>query len=176
MGEAEGKIIDLGSRQRIKQQRRALVRQIDVARIKGQGSAVTLYEVLWQTEDVTSMVPAVAMRSRGARPLRLRLSFQDREIYLDEQRRNVAIGRAEDNDLVIKGDLISRIHARIEIDRNKVVLIDQSTNGTFVQGKDGEESFVRRDSLQIKGEGMIGLGQLPDGDSPQTIRFACEDG
>src|SRR5215813_3853102 len=155
---------------------RALMRQIDVAMIKGQGRAVILYEVLWQTEDVTNMVHEVAMRSRGARTLRLRLSFQDREIYLDEQRRNVAIGRAEDNDLVVKGDLISRIHARIEIDRNKVVLIDQSTNGTFVQGKDGEESFVRRDSLQIKGEGMIGLGQLPDGDSPQTIRFACEEG
>ena len=155
---------------------RALVRQIDVAMIKGQGSAVIVYEVLWQTEDVTNMVHAVAMRSRGARTLRLRLSFQGREIYLDEQRRNVAIGRAEDNDLVVKGDLISRIHARIEIDRNKVVLIDQSTNGTFVQGKDGEESFVRRDSVQIKGEGMIGLGQLPDGDSPQTIRFACEEG
>jgi len=29
-------------------------------------------------------------------------------------------------------------------------LIDQSTNGTFVQSADGEESFVRRDSLQIK--------------------------
>ena len=94
---------------------------------------------------------------------------------LDEQRPNVAIGRAEDNDLVIKGNLISRLHARIEINRNKFVLIDQSTNGTFVQAEDGEESFVRRDSLQIKGEGMIGLGRLPERESPQTIRFDCEE-
>jgi len=36
--------------------------------------------------------------------------------------------RAEDNDVVIKGNLISRLHARIEISRNKFVLIDQSTN------------------------------------------------
>ena len=55
------------------------------------------------------------------------------------------------------------------------MLIDQSTNGTFVQTDDGEESFVRRDSLQIKGEGMIGLGRLPEQDSPQTIRFECDD-
>ena len=75
----------------------------------------------------------------------------------------------------IKGNLISRLHARIEINRNKFVLIDQSTNGTFVQSADGEESFVRRDSLQIKGEGMIGLGRLPEQDSPQTIRFNCEE-
>ena len=83
--------------------------------------------------------------------------------------------RAEDNDVVVKGNLISRLHARIEISRNKFVLIDQSTNGTFVQAADGEESFVRRDSLQIKGEGLIGLGKLPERGSPQTIRFALEE-
>ena len=151
---------------------RAAVRQIDVAMLKGQGSEVTLYEVLWQTEDVTSMVPAIAMSSKESRrTARLRLRFQDREILVDEQRPNIAIGRAEDNDVVVKGNLISRLHARIEINRNKFVLIDQSTNGTFVQTADGEESFVRRDSLQIKGKGMIGLGRLPDEESPQTIRF-----
>ena len=71
--------------------------------------------------------------------------------------------------------LISRLHARIELNRNKFVLIDQSTNGTFVQTAEGEESFVRRDSLQLKGEGMIGLGKLPESDSVQTIRFVCEE-
>jgi adenylate cyclase len=74
----------------------------------------------------------------------------------------------------VKGNLISRLHARIELSRNKLVLIDQSTNGTFVQTLGGEESFVRRDSLQLKGEGMIGLGRLPEPDSAQTIRFTCE--
>ena len=55
------------------------------------------------------------------------------------------------------------------------MLIDQSTNGTFVQSADGEESFVRRDSLQIKGQGMIGLGRLPEQGAPQTIGFTCEE-
>lgn len=155
---------------------RASVRQIDVATIKGQGSEVTLYEVLWQTEDVTSMVPAIALGPREAkRAQRLHLRVQDHEVILDEQRPQVSIGRAEDNDLVVKGNLISRLHARIEINRSKFVLVDQSTNGTFVQTAGGEESFVRRDSMQIKGEGMIGLGRLPDRSSPQTIRFVCEE-
>ena len=64
---------------------------------------------------------------------------------------------------------------RIEINRNKFVLIDQSTNGTFVQAEGGEELFVRRDSVQIKGEGLIGLGRVPERDSPLTIRFYCEE-
>ncbi|HTT01839.1 MAG TPA: adenylate/guanylate cyclase domain-containing protein [Steroidobacteraceae bacterium] len=161
--------------ERLSPQWRAAVRQIDIATLKGQGNEVALYEVLWQTEDVTSMVPAIALASKSGPAVRLRLRFQERDLVLDDHHTSIAIGRAEDNDVVIQGNLISRIHARIEINRHKFVLIDQSTNGTFVQTDDGEEAFVRRDSLQIKGKGMIGLGKLPEPDSPQTIRFVCEE-
>src|SRR6201992_783268 len=161
--------------ERLSPEWRGSCRQIAVATLKGQGSEVTLYEVLWASEDVTSMVPAIAMNARPVRLMRLKLRCQDQELMVDETHSSITIGRAEDNDIVIKGNLISRIHARIEINRSKFVLIDQSTNGTFVQTDDGEESFVRRDSLQIKGEGMIGLGRLPEQDSPQTIRFECDD-
>ncbi|TLY88332.1 MAG: adenylate/guanylate cyclase domain-containing protein [Gammaproteobacteria bacterium] len=154
---------------------RASCRQIDVATLKGQGSEVVLFEVLWQTEDVTSMVPGIASEPRSGHHMRLRLRCQERELLVDERHSSITIGRAEDNDVVIKGNLISRLHARIEISRNKFVLIDQSTNGTFVQSADGEESFVRRDSLQIKGRGMIGLGRLPEQGSPQTIGYTCEE-
>jgi adenylate cyclase len=155
---------------------RAACRQIDIATLKGQGNEVALYEVLWQTEDVTSMLPGIAIDSRPARTMRLRLRCDNRELLVDERHSSITIGRADDNDVVIKGNLISRLHARIEISRNKFVLIDQSTNGTFVQSSDGEESFVRRDSLQIRGQGMIGLGRLPEQGSAQTIRYTCEEG
>jgi adenylate cyclase len=161
--------------ERLSPEWRASCRQIDIATLKGQGNEVALYEVLWQSEDVTSMVPAISMSSRPVRLLRLRIRANDRDLVVDEQHSSITIGRAEDNDVVIKGNLISRLHARIEISRSKFVLIDQSTNGTFVQTANGEESFVRRDSLQIKGEGTIGLGRLPEQDSPQTIRFVCEE-
>jgi class 3 adenylate cyclase len=162
--------------ERLSPEWRASVRQIDVAVIRGQGGEVALYEVLWQTEDVTSMLPAIALNGREARrPRRLRLSVQSQEVVLDEQRPQVAIGRAEDNDLVIRGNLISRLHARIEFSRNRFTLTDQSTNGTFVKISGEEEAFVRRDSMPIKGEGLIGLGRIPDRDSPLTIHFVCED-
>jgi adenylate cyclase len=155
---------------------RASVRQIDIATLKGQGAEVTLFEVIWHTEDVTSMLPSISMGSSSERKaLRLRLVLDDREVVVDESRPQIAIGRADENDVVIRGNLISRIHARIELSRSKFLLIDQSTNGTFVNALDGEESFVRRDSMQLKGVGMIGLGKVPEADSPQTIRFVCEE-
>ena len=155
---------------------RAAVRQIDIATLKGQGAEVALYEALWATEDVTSMIPQIPMGSRATRTMQLHLKVDGHEVTLNEQNPNATIGRAEDNTLIVKGNLISRLHCRIEISRNKFVLVDQSTNGTFVQTEGGEESFVRRDSLQIKGQGMIGLGKLPEPDSPQTIRFHCDEG
>ncbi|MGA8709052.1 MAG: adenylate/guanylate cyclase domain-containing protein [Steroidobacteraceae bacterium] len=162
--------------ERLSPEWRASVRQIDVAVIRGQGGEIALYEVLWQTEDVTSMLPAIALNGRDARrPRRLRLSVQSQEVVLDEQRPQIAIGRADDNDLVIRGNLISRLHARIEFSRNRFTLTDQSTNGTFVKISGEEEAFVRRDSMPIKGEGLIGLGRIPDRDSPLTIHFVCED-
>jgi class 3 adenylate cyclase len=163
--------------ERLSPEWRASVRQIDVATIRGQGGEVALYEVLWQTEDVTSMLPAIALNSRERRrTIRLRLSIAEQEVVIDQDRPIVVIGRADESDVVVRGNLISRLHARIEFNRNRFTLTDESTNGTFVQVAGQEDSFVRRDSIPIKGEGMIGLGRVPDNESPQTIRFACEEG
>jgi adenylate cyclase len=156
---------------------RAAVRQIDVATLKGRSHEVALFEVLWQTEDVTSMLPAISLanREQRQRPKRLRLRFQGEEIVLDERRPAVTIGRADDNDIIVRGNLISRLHARIETNKARFVLVDQSTNGTFVHNSEGDEQFVRRDSLPITGEGFIGFGKAPDRDSSQTLRFICEE-
>ena len=156
---------------------RASVRQIDIATLKGRSSEVALFEVLWQTDDITSMVPAIAItsRERSNKGLRLTLRYQGQEVVVDDGHASITMGRAEENNLVIKGNLISRLHARVEVNRNKFMLVDQSTNGTFVIGKDGEEAFVRRDSMQIRGEGLIGLGKAPDSNSSQVIRYTCEE-
>jgi len=156
---------------------RSAVRQIDVATLRGKASEDELFEVLWQKEDATSMLPALALSvvARDKRPKRLRVKSHGQELVLDERRTSITMGRAEENDIVIKGNLISRTHARIEISRNKILLVDQSTNGTFVTSREGEESFVRRDSMQLKGEGMIGLGRSPDGTATQTVKFVCEE-
>jgi adenylate cyclase len=160
--------------ERLSSEWRASVRQIDVATLKGRSAEFALFEVLWQPDESTSMVATISTGD-GDKPQRLRLRYQGQEVLVDHGREIITIGRAEDNDLVIKGNLISRLHARIEMNRNKFMLIDQSTNGTFVAVKDGEDAFVRRDSMQIRGEGMIGLGKVPDENSSQVIRYSFED-
>jgi len=127
------------------------------------------------TDTETTLVPVMMGYSDSAHGMRLRLRFDDRELVVDERPSSVTIGRADENDVVVKGRLSSRLHARIVIGRSNFVLIDRSTNGTFVQTGDGEELFVHQDTLQLKGEGMIGLGCLPEQSSQHTIHFTCEE-
>jgi len=127
------------------------------------------------TDTETTMVPVMLGYSDSARGMRLRLRFDDRELVVDERPSSVTIGRADENDVVVKGRLSSRLHASIVIGRSNFVLIDRSTNGTFVRTGDGEELFVHQDTLQLKGEGIIGLGCLPEQGSQHTIHFTCEE-
>lgn len=163
--------------ERLSQEWRSSVRQVDVAALRGQGGEIAIYEVLWQADDVTNMLPAIGLAAHDRRtPARLRLTCNGHELLMGDGRQQCSIGRAEENDVVVQGNLVSRLHARIEQQRGRFILTDQSINGTFVLMAGQEEMFVRRDSVALSGQGLIGLGQVPDAASPRTIRFACETG
>ena len=154
---------------------RAQTRQIDVATVRGRLDEVALFELLWQPDEATSMLPTIKWESKLQRASRLVLSFNNLSVVVDDHKKIVNLGRADDNDLVIKGNLISRIHARVEMRRGKFILIDQSTNGTFLQKASGEEVFIRRDNTELTGSGIIGRGKLATADSPLAIRYTCEE-
>lgn len=156
---------------------KALVRQIDVATPKGQSEEVGVFEVLWQPEEATNMLPSI---DPAARPVpsaaRLRLRFKGEELVVgDSGKVAITMGRADDNDVVIKGNLISRLHARIDAARNRFVLIDESTNGTFIQQDVGEELYVRRDSTVLTGSGIISMGRVAARGTPLAIEYHVED-
>jgi len=151
-------------------------RRVDVAVPRGQHGEVAVYEVLWQGDDVTSMLPAIATITEQYRPFHIKLRYGEKEVILDDrQRPSLTMGRGQENDLVVKGNLVSRLHARVEAGKNRFMLVDESTNGSFVHTSQGEESFVRRDSIPLKGSGVIGLGRLPEAESFHTIEFFCDD-
>lgn len=169
-------ILTAGTVHRLSPEWRAVTRQIDVTAVRGRSEEIELFEVLWQQEDATSMLPSIAIDARtGHRPKRVRVRHLGREFVLGDDRESLTMGRAEENDIVVKGNLISRLHARIELARNKFMLIDQSTNGTFVTSEEGKEAFVRRDSVALQGKGLIGLGRLPEAAALDAIRYQIED-
>jgi class 3 adenylate cyclase len=154
---------------------RAQTRQIDLATVRGRLDEVALFELLWQPDEATSMLPTIEWESKLKRASKLTLTFHGSSVVLDDRKKGANMGRADDNDLVVKGNLISRIHARVEMRRGRFILIDQSTNGTFLQKENGEEVFVRRDNTVLEGNGVIGLGKVAKSDDPLAINFSCED-
>jgi adenylate cyclase len=164
-------VISGGTVERMSPELRKQTRQIDVATVRGKLDEVALYELLWNPEEATSMLPTIEWENQGRNASRVILTFRDQIVDVHDQRKSVIMGRADDNDLVIKGNLISRIHAKVEMRRGKFVLVDQSTNGTFVQNLQGEETFVRRDFAEIHGEGTIGLGRAESPGSSLAIHF-----
>jgi hypothetical protein len=156
---------------------KALVRQIDVATPKGQSDEVAVFEVLWQPEEATNMLPSIDPAARPPAPAaRLRLRFRGEELVVGEQgKATITMGRADENDVVIKGNLISRVHARIDVARNRFVLVDESTNGTFIQQDAGEELYVRRDSTVLTGSGVISMGRVAARGTPLAIEYRVEE-
>jgi class 3 adenylate cyclase len=169
-------ITTLATVDRLSPEWRTMARQIDVATVRGKAEEVILFEILWQPEEATSMLPTVPWsRDKSRKPRRLSLRANGKEVVVGEGRKSVTLGRADDNDVVIKGNLISRVHARVESSRDRFTLIDESTNGTFVQTSAGDEIFVRRDSTVLTGEGTIGLGRVAQPGTALAIHFVVEE-
>jgi len=146
-------------------------RQIDVATVRGKLDEVALYELLWNPDEATSMLPTIEWEGQGRKASKVELTFRDQTVEVSDRRKSINLGRADDNDLVVKGNLISRIHAKVEMRRGKIMIVDQSTNGTFVQNLQGVETFVRRDSAELRGEGTIGLGRAEAPGASLAIHF-----
>lgn len=147
-----------------------LARQVDSTLVRGKTGQITLYELLWQPEDATRMV-ARARADAAEGSARLRLEYRGNTVELGLAHPIVTLGRADSCDLVIKHELASRLHARLEYRKDRFLLTDQSTNGTYVCQERGGTLFIRRDTQSIAGNGLIGLGETADAGSADAIRF-----
>jgi pSer/pThr/pTyr-binding forkhead associated (FHA) protein len=123
------------------------------------------------------MLPSIGWPAPEGTPAgQLRLRFRGQDLLLGEEgRSSVTMGRADENDVVIKGNLISRVHARIELRKNRYLLTDESINGTFVQRDDGTEQYLRRDSMELTGSGVIGMGRAAARGTPLAVEYSCEN-
>ncbi len=169
-------VISGGTVEQMSPEFRRQTRQIDVATVRGRIDEVALFELLWDPEEATSMLPTIEWDTpREKRATKMLLTCQNKTVEVSDRKKSVTLGRAEDNDLVVKGNLISRIHAKVEMRRGKFFIVDQSTNGTFLQSVQGNESFLRRDSTELDSEGTIGLGRSEAPGTTLSIYYKAID-
>lgn len=79
-------------------------------------------------------------------------SYQDLELP-------ITVGREEGNDIQLNDERISRFHAKIQLDHDRMVLTDLgSTNGTKVNGEDIQLRILRYGDLISVGRSVLLFG------------------
>ena len=68
------------------------------------------------------------------------------------------LGRQASLDVCVADPRVSRLHAEIELRGNQFVLVDHSSNGTFVTPEAGEEFQVSHGQMVLPRSGWLSLG------------------
>jgi hypothetical protein len=146
-------------------------RSIDALNVKGKAEAVSVYEVLWQESSDLTMMAFNLRPSSVASGSSLRLEHNGAELILGPDRDSATLGRDAQSNLVILDPRASRRHGKIELRRDKFVIIDQSTNGTFVTIEGESETALKHEELVLRGRGCIAFGFAYVGGNQEVVKF-----
>lgn len=152
---------------------RHAARDLDLQTLKGKGEDVRIYEIVWRKVDELTMTAprGVAQEQASQVPVRLSLQHCGQQKLLDNNTPVATLGRDVHNDLVINELRASRNHGRIERRRNKFVLIDQSTNGTYVTPQGEKEFLLKHEEYTLKGSGIIAFGRSYAADVSEVLLY-----
>ncbi len=144
-------------------------RQVMRTEFRGKGETFDVFRILWEHEDTTrTRIGMPAFRKPAEARHELILRYRQQVITLSETMKSIVLGRDDDCNLVIRNNLASRQHAKIEYSFGKFLLTDHSSNGTFIRF--GEEQAIQLNHQQIvlHGAGVISLGQ-PFSENPTEV-------
>lgn len=140
-------------------------------KMKGRAEPVSVYDVPWRADPdltETSMHEQAPARA-GTWVLKLTYGGETFEIPPEGGAR---IGRDKSNDVVIPSPRASRVHARIYARERNFVIVDQSSNGTFVliDGNDTEVTLRRQEAV-LGERGWIGVGNPASKHGQHVLRY-----
>jgi class 3 adenylate cyclase len=151
---------------------RKSARLFDHTPVKGVSEPVTVSQLVWDSRGQTEVLSA----DHVVGALKLDLQYGDKNVVLTPLKLPFVLGRQPDCGLVVEAPFASRHHLRIEYRRGKFVLVDESTNGTYVahQGESDETlSYVRNEPFALVGSGRFWLGARPE-EGGEAVRYVTE--
>ncbi|MGB0127333.1 MAG: adenylate/guanylate cyclase domain-containing protein [Rhodocyclaceae bacterium] len=145
-------------------------KRIEGVSVKGAlGEDLAVFSVQWQESAELSQLGLHVSLPEGLPTLRLRHAGV--VVDVERERRAVSFGRDSGSDLIIADRRASRNHARIERRSTHYVLVDQSTNGTYVTF-DGELEFaLKHEEVPLRNRGRIAFGHSSRDASAEVVEF-----
>jgi class 3 adenylate cyclase len=144
---------------------RAMSRLFDKTPVKGIKEEVSVVQVQWEARNQTVLVktgPTETVMSQT-----LQLSCKDQKWALTPPDLPRWIGRSEECEIPLDAPFASRKHVRLEYRRGKFMLVDESSNGTYVEMEDSGKMrvvYVRNEAFALVGSGRFSLGTRPESD------------
>lgn len=153
----------------------ALCQEFDRVALKGAHEKSTLYRLQWENPAEphnATTVMSIEDITQLHQLQQLRLKFDGKSTTLTPAKTPYLIGRDQRVvDLHINSGVASREHCKIVFRRGKFVLVDHSTNGTYVSMSDQKELYLRREELPLVDEGIISIGQTCNEAEQPIIQF-----
>lgn len=150
---------------------RAWMRKLYSIDIKGRSGEVALCELVWQADDNATLF--AKKKPERATNTALTLTYKATSVVRRRDRDAVTIGRDEGCGIQIEDDQASRLHCTIERRQDKWVLVDHSTNGTYVTVEGSQEVLVQREEFTLGSRGRLAFGQ-PAVATKEIVDFRCE--
>ena len=148
-------------------------RPLDRIVVKGKKELTTIYEIVWQGDDVTCLAKTMRPIDKTNPVNKIQLSYHNKGLTLDQTRHTLLLGRSKDCDMYVDEELASRYHVRLEMRRSQFFIIDQSTNGTHLRSA-GQTAFLHREEKPLSGNGEISLGKAFSDNPTELVLFSEE--
>ncbi|NVJ60625.1 MAG: FHA domain-containing protein [Gammaproteobacteria bacterium] len=149
----------------------------DQVAIKGSTAHSTIHRLFWKPQSggfSETQVFSAQDVSNHLDSSSLSLIFEGQNLKVEAGNEPFIIGRhQQQSSLQVDSELVSRDHCHIVFRRGKFVLIDHSTNGTYIKPDEAQEIYLRREELPLLGSGTISLGISHDSPKAKLIRFEC---
>lgn len=164
-------VLSQAAAQQLPEDARRSLRLIKQVPIKGQPRPMDICLLPYDEEHGTEYRPPDHTKSVITH---LELRFGAKVVVVDSLAAGCLIGRDPECAIQVDHQLVSRRHASVERVAGKYFLHDHSTNGTYVEDADGSAGpvLVQRETVQLKGRGVISLGQTPQRNVDHLVRFA----
>lgn len=151
------------------------VRRYQTTQVKGKSKPLIIEEVVWNTDDATSVFNLSQSALGLHEAQKLYLTLNQELIKLSARTGAFVIGRSEQCDRIVNSPLVSRAHLKLEFKANDWQITDHSTNGTFISIAspnplvEAKTIRLHRQTRTLIGRGTIALGSLTDCAAPECL-------